>query len=235
MRFQEVDPISPVRIGRLHATRSTRAWINATISPAEKIAAPVSTSTDRASHCSSSSSDITLRIVGSSERRNVLKGAPFQTFKYARQRPSLRRRGRRVATTSALAAAAIGQVEYFSLQALTWRQASLTYQAISSSAYCNHPAQLRRPTADSGDNAAKQHSQTETGQAPSVPRCHPQGNRKEVDVANASKSRRILVVGRDSRKVIHMRTPWTMNTGESLFFFGLVLFLAGAGTYASVL
>jgi hypothetical protein len=32
-----------------------------------------------------------------------------------------------------------------------------------------------------------------------------------------------------------MRTPWTMNTSESLVFFGLVLLLAGAGTYVSVL
>ena len=32
-----------------------------------------------------------------------------------------------------------------------------------------------------------------------------------------------------------MRTPWTLSTIEALIFFGLVLVLAGAGTWATVL
>jgi hypothetical protein len=31
-----------------------------------------------------------------------------------------------------------------------------------------------------------------------------------------------------------MRTPWTLSTLEAAIFFGLVLGLAGAGTWASV-
>jgi len=32
-----------------------------------------------------------------------------------------------------------------------------------------------------------------------------------------------------------MHSPWTLNTSEALVFFGLVLLLAGAGTWASVI
>jgi len=32
-----------------------------------------------------------------------------------------------------------------------------------------------------------------------------------------------------------MRTPWTLSTAEALIFFGLVLVLAGAGTWASAI
>jgi hypothetical protein len=32
-----------------------------------------------------------------------------------------------------------------------------------------------------------------------------------------------------------MRSPWILNTTEALVFFGLVIFLAGAGTYVSVI
>jgi hypothetical protein len=32
-----------------------------------------------------------------------------------------------------------------------------------------------------------------------------------------------------------MRTPWTLSTVEAAIFFGLVLALAGAGTWASVI
>jgi hypothetical protein len=32
-----------------------------------------------------------------------------------------------------------------------------------------------------------------------------------------------------------MRTPWTLSTLEAVIFFGLVLGLAGAGTWASVI
>jgi hypothetical protein len=32
-----------------------------------------------------------------------------------------------------------------------------------------------------------------------------------------------------------MRGPWTLNTSEALVFFGLVLLLASAGTWASVI
>jgi hypothetical protein len=33
----------------------------------------------------------------------------------------------------------------------------------------------------------------------------------------------------------HMRTPWTLSTIEAAIFIGLVLILAGAGTWASVI
>jgi len=32
-----------------------------------------------------------------------------------------------------------------------------------------------------------------------------------------------------------MRTPWTLTTLEALIFFGSVLFVAGAGTWASAI
>jgi hypothetical protein len=32
-----------------------------------------------------------------------------------------------------------------------------------------------------------------------------------------------------------MRTPWTLSTVEAAIFFGLVLALAGVGTWASVI
>jgi hypothetical protein len=35
-------------------------------------------------------------------------------------------------------------------------------------------------------------------------------------------------------EVIHMRTPWTLSTIEAAIFLGLVLVLAGAGTWAAV-
>jgi len=48
------------------------------------------------------------------------------------------------------------------------------------------------------------------------------------------KNKRYFELGQAKSKVIHMRTPWTLSATESAIFVGMVLALAGAGTWVSV-
>ena len=41
-------------------------------------------------------------------------------------------------------------------------------------------------------------------------------------------------MGQAKSRVIHMRTPWTLSTIETLIFVLVVITAAGAGTWASV-
>jgi hypothetical protein len=63
----------------------------------------------------------------------------------------------------------------------------------------------------------------------------PQVRSKGLAVVNSQQALVILSLGRPIHRVIHMRTPWTLSTAEALIFFGLLLVLAAAGTWASAI
>lgn len=82
------------------------------------------------------------------------------------------------------------------------------------------------PTAASMTVAGREGSRNHTS--------YPQGGKSRLAVANASCISDILGTSWQMCGVIHMRTPWTLSNLEAIVFCGLVLFLAGAGTWVSV-